>query len=51
MRFRDVLFDFVKGCLMSFLPCKLFHIFQLHQVGEFLGFNVRLEINILKEFT
>ena len=38
MRFKDVLFDLVKGCLMSFFPPKLFHIFQLHQVREFLGF-------------
>ena len=38
MRFRDELFDLAKGLLMSFFSPKLFHIFQLYQVREFLGF-------------
>ena len=45
--FREIHFDFVKGCLMLFLPCKLFHIFQLHKVREFLGFTCQIRDKFL----
>ena len=49
MRFREILFDFVKGYLISFLPLKFFHNFQFQKVREFLGFTCQVrEINLLK---
>ena len=48
MRFREVLFDLVKGRLMLFLPPNSFTSFSFTKSENSLVLPIRVEINLLK---